>query len=144
MNFELLVDLFGALLLGMLLGMVLLSLNVATLLQRALAFALVRWWERDFVGSLLDKNIKAPRGRHRKTVVVFAVSVAFIIFLNVSYNIQIDETRYAAQQRAGADLLLEPSGLTGPLLDNAAREALLASAMSNDVRFSRFESDLAV
>jgi hypothetical protein len=57
---------------------------------------------------LLDKNLVAHRGRHRKTVVVFAVSVAFIIFLSVSYSIQADEVSYQALQQNGADLLVSP------------------------------------
>jgi antibiotic biosynthesis monooxygenase (ABM) superfamily enzyme len=89
LNLELLVNLFVALLFGMLLGMVLLSLNLVTILQSALVVVLVQWWEADIVGQLVRKNLAAHRERHRKTVIVFAVAVAFIVFLNVSYQIQV-------------------------------------------------------
>jgi ABC-type antimicrobial peptide transport system permease subunit len=124
LDIELLVDLFVALLCGMMLGMVLLSLNIATALQRALAWLTVSWWEADIVGVLLGKNLVAHRGRHRKTVVVFAVSVAFIIFLSVSYSIQVDEVSYQSLQQNGADLLVSPAAAHHPV-PPAGRELLL-------------------
>jgi ABC-type antimicrobial peptide transport system permease subunit len=128
LNIELLVDLFVALLCGMLLGMVVLSLNVSTLLQRALGLLLVSWWERDIVGVLLGKHLVAHQARHRKTVVVFAVSIAFIIFLSVSYSIQIDETRYQELQQTGADLLC--STLLAAPASAFVRELLLNATAS--------------
>ena len=59
------------------------------MLQRALAVMLLQWWEADIVTQLVKKNIRAHRQRHRKTVIVFSVAVAFIVFLNVSYQIQV-------------------------------------------------------
>lgn len=133
LNIELLVDLFVALLCGMLLGMVVLSLNVATLLQRGLGLLLVSWWESDIVGVLLGKHLVAHQSRHRKTVVVFSVSIAFIIFLSVSYSIQIDETRYQALQQNGADLLVS-SLIPGVAAGALVRETLLnVTAAQDDV-----------
>jgi hypothetical protein len=73
-NLALLLNLFFFLLLGMILGMIMLSLNVENLLQQFLVIVFF-FWERTAITSILLKNLVAHRVRNRKTTVMYALSL---------------------------------------------------------------------
>lgn len=111
LDLNLLLNMFFFLLLGMLLGLVLLSLNLEHLLERAIV-RLFLFWERKAISKLVLKNLVAHRIRNRKTTIMYALSLGFIIFINVSFNVTIDSFIYSIQRNKGGFLRLEaPDGL---------------------------------
>lgn len=85
-NIVFLFNIFIALLLGMLIGLVLLSLNVQPLLERALVYLYFRlvWFETRLIGVLVVKNLNSHRKRNRKTSIMYALALGFVIFLTVA------------------------------------------------------------
>lgn len=125
-NFALLLNIFFFIILGMLLGcghlssffffnthhphsLVLLALNLQPLLERYFA-KLVFFWENVGVRALLVKNMIAHRRRNRKTTLMYSLSLAFIIFITVSYELQATSFIYSEQQSHGGYIALQVSG----------------------------------
>eukprot|EP00009_Paramoeba_aestuarina_P004156 CAMPEP_0201508640 /NCGR_PEP_ID=MMETSP0161_2-20130828/1943_1 /ASSEMBLY_ACC=CAM_ASM_000251 /TAXON_ID=180227 /ORGANISM="Neoparamoeba aestuarina, Strain SoJaBio B1-5/56/2" /LENGTH=1017 /DNA_ID=CAMNT_0047903369 /DNA_START=197 /DNA_END=3247 /DNA_ORIENTATION=- len=101
-NIGLLLNLFFGLIILMLLGLVLLSLNFQHLTEKVCVWGLF-WWEKRGIPQVLLKSLIAHRARNRFTAVMYALSIAFIIFISVSYDINVNATLYEQRQRAGAD-----------------------------------------
>lgn len=104
-NLALLLNLFVLLLVGMLLGMVLLSLNVSYMLERAVLLVFF-FWDADAVTEVAVKNMGAHRPRNRKTAVLYSLSLAFIVFISTAYNTQIDSFVTQVEQEFASDLRL--------------------------------------
>lgn len=98
-------NIFFFLLIGMLLGLVLLSLNFEQLLERLLVFIFL-WWEKRAISVLVLKNLVAHRTRNRKTTVMFAVSLSFILFITVAYNVEMRTSLEASLRDEGQKLVL--------------------------------------
>eukprot|EP01102_Stenamoeba_stenopodia_P012723 TRINITY_DN4044_c0_g3_i1.p1 TRINITY_DN4044_c0_g3~~TRINITY_DN4044_c0_g3_i1.p1 ORF type:complete len:1119 (+),score=191.24 TRINITY_DN4044_c0_g3_i1:127-3483(+) len=102
-NISLLVNVFFALLICMLLGLVLLSMNLQNIYERILVTTTL-FWEKKAVTSLVLKNLTAHRRRNRKTAVMYALSLGFIIFMYTAYRINIDSILYLQKMRHGTTL----------------------------------------
>ena len=98
MNFSLLLEVFVGILLGMLFGMVMLSLNVERLFQNAIIYVLF-FWEKSVIISLVSKNLVAHVMRNRKTSLMYALSLSFLLYLSVSYNTQINSVTFAVEKK---------------------------------------------
>lgn len=64
-----------------------LSLNLQPLLERSLVFVYFKlsgWFENNSIGLLVVKNLGAHRLRNRKTTIMYAMALGFIIFLTVA------------------------------------------------------------
>ncbi|KAM9977270.1 hypothetical protein ACTFIR_011129 [Dictyostelium discoideum] len=107
-NLTLLLNMFFMLLIAMLLGLVSLALNVEQILERAVV-NLFFFWEKRAIKSLVVKNLIAHKLRNRKTAIMYAVSLAFIIFVNVSYSMQQASMNYQVQQSYGSYLSVKSS-----------------------------------
>eukprot|EP01116_Phalansterium_solitarium_P010119 TRINITY_DN2458_c0_g2_i3.p1 TRINITY_DN2458_c0_g2~~TRINITY_DN2458_c0_g2_i3.p1 ORF type:complete len:1000 (-),score=386.52 TRINITY_DN2458_c0_g2_i3:162-3161(-) len=97
MNLALLLNMFFALLLAMLLGCVIVSLNVQHTLEQ-IVVALLLFWDKLAVTTLVSKNLVAHRRRNRKTAIMFALSLGFIIFISVSFTSTLDSFTYQLQR----------------------------------------------
>jgi len=104
--------------LGMLLDLVLLSLNVEPLIER-LIVNLFFFWEKIPIRLIIIKNLVAHRKRNTKTTIMYAISLGFIIFIMVSYNNVLDGFSYQSAQRGGVYLKVVAKGH-----DNDAPSAL--------------------
>ncbi|EFA79184.1 DUF214 family protein [Heterostelium album PN500] len=107
-NLALLLNMFFLLLIAMLLGLILLALNLEHLLERLIVFVFL-FWEKKAIPSLVIKNLVAHKMRNRKTAIMYAISLAFIIFVNVSYSTQQASMNYKIQQKFGSYLRLDIS-----------------------------------
>lgn len=103
-NLTLLLYLFFGILLSMLLGLVLLSLNLETLLESILTFFF--FWENQGIQEIVKKNLISHRIRNRKTTIMFSLSLAFIIFISISFDLQTQSVRYETLQRFGTRINL--------------------------------------
>lgn len=107
----------------MLAGLVLLALNLESTVERSIV-ALLLWWETSAVlqvGASVNRllvrtgmtrmlvqlargNLIAHRERNRKTTIMYSVSLAFIVFIAVAANQQLQTQLYTAKQAAGTPL----------------------------------------
>lgn len=113
MNFSLLMNMFLFILIGMLLGLVMVALNLQHLLERSLNF-LFFFWESRGIRNLVVKNLVAHRKRNQKTSILYALSLGFIIFINIAYNIQVSSISEQKQRSAGAAMLVQGWGSMDP------------------------------
>lgn len=105
-NGYLLLNLFFLILLAMLAGLVVLALNLQAWLEWGITW-LVFWWEHASVRTVTLRNFEAHRRRNAKTALMFAVSLAFIIFLSVTFTTQLDTLIVREQQQRGSTLSAE-------------------------------------
>lgn len=105
-NITLLFNIFLILLVGMLLGLVMLSLNLSPLLERAMIAVMftLLWFENQSLGIIVTKNLVAHRLRNRKTSIMYALALGFIIFLTVAIRIEIQSLIYQSIQKFGGDI----------------------------------------
>lgn len=105
-NIALLFNIFLVLLIGMMVGLVMLSLNLEPLLERGLVKLcfLILWFENRSMGLLVVKNLVSHRMRNRKTTIMYALSLGFIIFLTVSIRIELSSLVFTGKRVFASDL----------------------------------------
>ncbi len=99
-NITLLFNIFLILLVGMMLGLVLLALNLESVLERALVwlFSWLLWFENKSMPLLVIKNLVAHRLRNRKTSLMYAFALGFIIFLTVAIRIELASLEFRSRR----------------------------------------------
>ncbi|KAJ4463016.1 putative DUF214 family protein [Paratrimastix pyriformis] len=153
-NFQLLLYLFFGMLMGMILGLVMLSLNFEHLLERGVrrlaqpptslaslassppthpgaapdrppsAFLPVcvragaglqvvgffLFWEKRALRDLAVKNLVAHRLRNRKTTLMYAISIGFIIFISVTAKLNIESFKFNTIKQHGVRMKCQAGG----------------------------------
>ena len=89
LNFGLLLTLFFTILMALLLGLVLISVNLQGALEYLLMHLLL-FWETKAMKTLLQKNMIAHKQKNRLTAIIYALTLGCIIFLLTSANLQIE------------------------------------------------------
>lgn len=87
----------------MLIGLVLLSLNLESLVERAVV-AVCLFWEKRYIKPIVLKNLTAHRVRNRKTTIMYSLSLGFILFITVAYKTEIQAAQYNSLQKSGTRL----------------------------------------
>uniref|UniRef100_A0A0G4G8H5 ABC3 transporter permease C-terminal domain-containing protein n=1 Tax=Chromera velia CCMP2878 TaxID=1169474 RepID=A0A0G4G8H5_9ALVE len=87
MNLSLILWVFMVVLMGLIVGLVMLSLNLSQLAERAVVFCTL-WWERPVVRRLVLMSLSAHRMRNRKTAIMYNLSLAVVIFLFTFLSIE--------------------------------------------------------
>eukprot|EP01006_Ploeotia_vitrea_P022059 TRINITY_DN54469_c0_g1_i1.p1 TRINITY_DN54469_c0_g1~~TRINITY_DN54469_c0_g1_i1.p1 ORF type:complete len:469 (+),score=244.49 TRINITY_DN54469_c0_g1_i1:3-1409(+) len=93
----------------MLFGMILLPLNFEHMAER-LVVGVFLWWERRSTRTVVLKNLTAHRIRNRKTTIMYALALGFIIFIMVSYRMELKTAELRTLKGAGATMYMD-----GPL-----------------------------
>ena len=106
LNILLLFYMFFGLLLSMLFGLILLSLNLESILEK-LCTTVFLFWENPAIQALVTKNLVAHRKRNRKTTLMYAISLAFIIFVSVSFDLQVETYRYQSLRSYGTEVIVQ-------------------------------------
>ncbi|KAI3651558.1 hypothetical protein MP228_002861 [Amoeboaphelidium protococcarum] len=108
-NIALLFNIFLVLLVGMLLGLVMLSLNIQPLLEKGIVFVLFicLWFENRGMSILVLKNLLSHRLRNRKTSIMYALALGFIIFLTVAIQIELQSLIYQTIARFNGDIRID-------------------------------------
>lgn len=117
-------NIFFAILIGMLFGLILLALNLQHMLER-LVLAIVFVWERNYVTAVVRKNLTAHAGRNRKTTLMYALSMAFVIFITVAYTTELNASVATKERDEGADFTMESSSRYLSAADVVSIEAVL-------------------
>jgi ABC-type antimicrobial peptide transport system permease subunit len=108
-NITFLLYMFFGLILAMLFGLILLSLNLENIISMFVT-VLFFFWENVAVREIVLKNLVAHRERNRKTSIMFALSLGFIIFISVSVDLQLSTVRYNTIRQAGTRLQIRDGG----------------------------------
>jgi len=78
---------------------------------------LLLWWNGASIKAMMFKNLAAHRLRNRKTTMMYSLSLAFIIFIVVTFGLQILTFDYQYKQASGSLLRLRcPRYADGPAL----------------------------
>ena len=91
-NLSVLLVIFFIILEGLLIGLIILAFSVQYFLEKVTAYLCLFWANTtDFILTL--KNLSCHRFRNRGTAILYALSVAFIVFVSVGLQIQL-QTMY--------------------------------------------------
>lgn len=104
-NLTLFFNVFFSLLLGMLFGLIMLALNFQHVLERLIVFVFF-FWEKTQIPFLVVKNLIAHRLRNRKTSIMYALSIAFILFIVSAYQLEIWTAKARQLKNQGAHMAL--------------------------------------
>lgn len=88
MDLQMILGIFFFILMGMLLGLTMLSFNLHRLLEIVLVNVMLIYERKSFRQMIL-KNLMAHKIRNKMTSLIFSLALGFIIFLIVSYNMQL-------------------------------------------------------
>lgn len=100
-NLALVLRIFFFILFGMLFGLSLLAFNVQRFLEIVLTHILLIF-SASSTKQMVLKNLSAHRLRNKMTSIIYSISLGFIIFLIVSYNLQLKSAKLQQLQREGA------------------------------------------
>uniref|UniRef100_A0A7S4JAS7 ABC3 transporter permease C-terminal domain-containing protein n=1 Tax=Guillardia theta TaxID=55529 RepID=A0A7S4JAS7_GUITH len=104
-NLTLLLYIFFALLMGILAGLVLLSMNI----ERPVEYVITNiffWWSESSMRTTLHKNLIAHRTRNRKTTLMYSLSLAFVVFVIVLLSMQIEQFKLNQLRKNGSVLAM--------------------------------------
>jgi hypothetical protein len=87
-NIGMLLIIFFSLLIGLLMGLVILTYSFQYILERCVAYATLFWMKAADL-SLVIKNLSAHREKNRRAALLYSLSVSFIVFVSVGISIQI-------------------------------------------------------
>ncbi|AIN97668.1 hypothetical protein LPMP_201740 [Leishmania panamensis] len=111
MNLALIFYIFFGVLIGLLAGFVLLAMNFERVAQTSISYLLL-FWESKAVFSFMQKSLSAHRRRNRKTSLMYALSLAFIIFITVVVQIQLISFEYSSRQSLGCEMIFTTRDMT--------------------------------
>mmetsp|Transcript_39631 Transcript_39631/g.45498 ORF Transcript_39631/g.45498 Transcript_39631/m.45498 type:complete len:144 (+) Transcript_39631:700-1131(+) len=78
LDFGLILKIFFLILIGLLLGLILITTNIQYLIEVSVT-KLFFWWEKPCIKVLIHKNLIAHRLRNSSTSLVYALSLSFLI-----------------------------------------------------------------
>ena len=107
-NLGLLLGIFFVILLSLILGLTLVAINFQHLLEVLIVYTLLIW-EKKSMRLLILKNLTAHKERNRMTALIYALSIGFLIYLVVSYGIEIQILQAKQQKDEGAPLAVNLS-----------------------------------
>lgn len=95
-NISLMFNIFFGLLVGMLAGLVVLSLNFLSCIEFLVVLLIFccAFLEKDCVRLMVQKNIIAHRLRNRKTSITFAIALGFLVFMTTAIRTELDSMIY--------------------------------------------------
>lgn len=108
MNFKLMLTIFFMILIGMFCGLVLLALNLQRILEIFFVYFFL-FYERTSTRLLVLKNMIAHKPRNRTTILIYAMSVGFLIMIIVAINLELKNTAAIKELEAGHYLYAEVS-----------------------------------
>uniref|UniRef100_A0A6B2KXD7 ABC3 transporter permease C-terminal domain-containing protein n=1 Tax=Arcella intermedia TaxID=1963864 RepID=A0A6B2KXD7_9EUKA len=107
-NLGLIVKIFLFVLLSMFFGITILSVNLQRVGEKIFTFVIF-FWENKAIRTITYKNLVSHTIRNRKTFLMFSLSLGFVIFISVTYSLQISTIYYRVQQSMGCNLMVYSS-----------------------------------
>ena len=103
LNLFLLLAIFFSLLMAILLGLVMIGMNLQHAAETFVLYVAF-FWLPSSVRQLVHKNLISHKLRNRKTFLMYSLSLAFIVFIYVSFTMQFVAQEYQILQQNGAPL----------------------------------------
>lgn len=138
-NLTLFFNIFFGILLGLLFGLILLALNAQHLLEQLTTY-LFLWWEKRPIRNLALKNLVAHRVRNRKTTMMFALALGFIIFITVTFDMELKSAEFRTLKATGSKIKLSSNwdiGITRPAVAELEQLAITHPAVQDFAWSSR-------
>ena len=88
-NASLILQIFFAILVGMILGLTLLTANLRGPIETFMVY-LMFFWEKKSMRALLKKNLVAHKNTNKLTSIIYALTLGCVIFLVVSLNLVLE------------------------------------------------------
>lgn len=133
-NFALILQIFFAILVGMLFGLSLLAFNLQRFLEIVLTYVFL-FWEKSSMRQMVTKNLTAHKMRNKMTSIIYSIALGFVIFLVVVYNLQIRVTQLQQLQAAGAYFKISMKG-TGNYIEPEIFDPILKQFADSIESFS--------
>ena len=85
-----------AVLLCMLFGMIMLSMNLQPMVEQIVLFIVftINFWEKKGINILTRKNLLSHKLKNKKTAIMFAMSITCIIFLQSVSDVELNSMEY--------------------------------------------------
>lgn len=91
-NLALVLRIFFFILIGMLFGLSLLAFNLQRFLELFLTYVFL-FFEKASMKQMVSKNLQAHKMRNKMTSIIYSIALGSIIFVIVSFNLQIKSTQ---------------------------------------------------
>jgi ABC-type antimicrobial peptide transport system permease subunit len=134
MNYSLMFYILFLVLLGMLGGLVMLATNFERVMETAICFVFM-FWEAPAVRSMVSKSLSAHRCRNQQTTVMYALSVGFLVFITVAFNIEVTTLKYSKARSRGSDVILNLNRSTRPQLDSTPAYAEVSTTVEGGTTY---------
>lgn len=108
LNLGLLLNIFFMILIGMLFGLTLLSINLQRILEIVFTYVFL-FYERKSMKLMILKNLVAHWIWNRLTILIFALSIGFIILCVVAYKLEIINIKLMTLMNLGSNLRVSAS-----------------------------------
>ncbi|KCV70703.1 hypothetical protein H696_03056 [Fonticula alba] len=137
-NLGLLFDIFFIILAGLILGCVLIALNAQPLVERGLVSAML--FVARFIGEsaatagLVRSNLISHRKRNRKSALIYATSLSFVVFLAVAADIELRSMEYETIRWFGSDIRIDSRNIDRGGPTSGIREVEKIEAWCHDNR----------
>ena len=141
-NLGLLLTMFFVILLGLLFGLSLLSLNFQHIAEKIFARIFFFWTSSSF-RSLILKNLVAHKLRNRQTAIMYSLSLGFVLFINVFLSLELNNLAYVSEAEKGALIELSTSSQTRPLNATLLEQTINANLTSVIESYAYITQDLA-
>ena len=92
-NLNLMLWIFLTILIALLTGLSLISLNFQNLIEKLICYILI-FWESNYIFSIVFKNLVSHKLRNRRTGILYTIVLGFLIFIICEYNLQIQILDY--------------------------------------------------
>ena len=114
-NASLILQIFFAILVGMILGLTLLMANLRGPIETLLVYLLF-FWEKKSMRALVRKNMIAHKATNKLTSIIYALTLGCVIFLCVSLNLVLKSVT-GLDVAPGVDIKIYQSDKNGSLKD---------------------------
>ncbi|KAL7696318.1 FtsX-like permease family [Lotmaria passim] len=126
LNYALMFYILFLVLFGMFTGLVILATNFERVMETAMRLVFM-FWEATAVRAMVTKSLSAHRRRNRQTTIMYALSVGFLVFITVDFNIEVMSLRYSTERSRGSDVTLYLSRAQRPALGHTPAYAQAAT-----------------
>jgi len=141
LNIGLLLGMFFVILIGLIFGLTLLSLNFEHIMERLITMTCFFWTKASF-RDLIMKNLVAHKIRNRQTAIMYSLSLGFVVFLMVALHQQLNTMAFSVQAEKGA-LIEIKSATDGEFLDQKQLESFMANIQDSIESYAWITQDLA-
>lgn len=127
MRITFILQIFVFVLFGIIFALTLLALNSQRIIEICLTHIFL-FFERQSIKIMVLKNLQAHRARNRLTSIIYSLALGFVIFLIITYKLEIDTLKLHELRFRTSYLQLQVENWHQPLSPKVVEPALRANA----------------